>query len=206
MFLFNYSTLIDPLLRDVRTYTAELLSAKKLQNVLDICCGTGNQVFHYTQRGLISIGIDQDLTMISHAEKVRRKYGLYGTDFYIAQATRLPFSDGQFDSASICLGLHEMNEVEQAGAVSEMKRVVKKGGPIIFTDFRVPFPKSPVALLVQAVEFLAGKDNHKCFSNYLMQGGLETILRRNHLRPQNQSVIKLGLLEVFETTNPWLIA
>jgi len=201
MFLLNYSTLIDPLLQDIRTYTAELLSTKPLQNVLDICCGTGDQVVHYAQKGLIATGIDHDLTMISQANK-KRKYGLNDVDFYIARATRLPFDDGYFDSASISLGLHEMKGAEQDKAVSEMKRTVKKGGTLIFIDFQVPFSMSPGALLIRTVEFLAGKDNYRCFSDYLFQGGLKTILHRNQLSPQKKAIVKFGLIEVIETDNP----
>lgn len=206
MYLLNYSTIIDPLLQDVRIYTTALLSVQQTQNVLDICCGTGDQVFHYAQSGLLASGIDEDHAMILQAERKRHRHSINDADFYLAHATELPFRDGHFDSASLSLGLHEMSSIEQDRAVSEMKRVVKNGGTLIFIDFRIPFPKSPGAFLIRTVEFLAGKDNYKCFSNYLSQGGLEEILRRNHLRPQKHAIVKLGLLEVIKTNNPWLIA
>jgi len=204
--MLDYSTIIDPLLQDVRIYTAALLSAQQTQNVLDVCCGTGDQVFHYAHSGLFATGIDENHTMILQAERKRHRHGFNDTDFYLAHATELPFRDGHFDSASLSLGLHEMSGTEQDNAVSEMKRVVKNGGTLIFIDFRVPFPTSPGAFLIRTVEFLAGKDNYRCFSNYLSQGGLAEILRRNHLRPQKQATFKLGLLEVIKTNNPWLIA
>lgn len=206
MFLLNYSTIIDPLLQDIRIYTASLLSTQPMHNVLDICCGTGDQVFYYAKKGLHATGIDEDHTMILQAERKRRKHDLNDVDFYLAHATDLPFRDGHFDSSSLSLGLHEMSGAEQDSAVSEMKRVVKAAGTLIFIDFRVPFPTSPGAFLIRTVEFLAGKNNYHCFNNYLNQGGLEAILRRNHLSPQKQAIVKLGLLEVIETNNPWLTA
>jgi demethylmenaquinone methyltransferase/2-methoxy-6-polyprenyl-1,4-benzoquinol methylase len=201
MFLLNYSTLIDPLLQDVRIYTAKLLSTKPTRHVLDICCGTGDQVFHYRQKGLIAAGIDQDHSMISQAEEKRRRHSLTNIDFYIANATNLPFREGYFDSVSLCLGLHEMNEVEQDKVIREMKRTVKKGGTLIFIDFLVPFTISPLTLIVRAVEFLAGKRNYHCFSNYLSRGGLKTIIRRNQLGAY-RTIVMHGLLEVIEADNP----
>ena len=177
-----------------------------MQNVLDICCGTGDQVFYYSQKGLTATGVDKNLTMISQAENKRRKKDLNDVDFYIAHAADLPFRDGHFDSASITLGLHEMNEKERDNVISEMKRVVKKGGTLIFIDFQVPFPTTPAAFLIRIVELIAGKDNYRYFRNYLAHGGLRTILSRNQLNPQKQTTIKFGLLEVIEANNPLLIA
>jgi ubiquinone/menaquinone biosynthesis C-methylase UbiE len=39
--LFNYSTIIDPTLKDVRTCVAELSGVKAGDRVLDVGCGTG---------------------------------------------------------------------------------------------------------------------------------------------------------------------
>ncbi|MGD0352772.1 MAG: hypothetical protein ABSB38_04695 [Dehalococcoidia bacterium] len=41
MLLFNYSTIIDPILKDVRTCVAELYGIKAGDRVLDVGCGTG---------------------------------------------------------------------------------------------------------------------------------------------------------------------
>jgi len=142
MLLLNYSTLIDPLLQDIRIYTTELLGKKEARQVLDICCGTGDQVFHYGRKGMIATGIDQNPSMISQAEKNRHKHTSSDISFLSANATDLPFDDGYFDGASISLGLHEMNRAEQDEAISETKRAVKKGGTLIFIDFQVPFPSS----------------------------------------------------------------
>jgi ubiquinone/menaquinone biosynthesis C-methylase UbiE len=47
--LFNYSTLFDPIVKDVRICVAGLSGVKAGDRVLDVCCGTGDQVFHYEQ-------------------------------------------------------------------------------------------------------------------------------------------------------------
>lgn len=206
MFLFNYSTLVDPILRDVRTYTTEFSGMKAGDKVLDVCCGTGDQVFHYAQRGMLVTGVDQNPAMIELAEANQKQYGFKDMTFHLAPATQLPFPDGYFDCASISLGLHEMGRQDNDGAIAEMKRVVKLGGTLILIDFQVPLPQNPAAYFIRAVEFLVGKDNRRCFSDYLEQGGLRAILKRNQLVAQRESVFKLGLLLIVKASNPLLIA
>jgi ubiquinone/menaquinone biosynthesis C-methylase UbiE len=201
--LFNYSTIVDPMLKDVRTCVAGLSGMKAGDRVLDVCCGTGEQVFHYAQKGAIATGVDQEPSMIEVAEKNRKRHGFNHSTFRLASATELPFPDGYFDGASISLGLHEMEREERNRAVSEMKRVVKNKGALMFIDFQVPLPRNFFAYLIRAVEFLAGRDNRMCFRDYLAQGGLNQILKENRLTPQREALLMRGNLQVIKSSNPW---
>jgi ubiquinone/menaquinone biosynthesis C-methylase UbiE len=196
--LLNYSTLFDPIFKDVRICVAELSGVKAGDRVLDVCCGTGDQVFHYEQKGAIATGIDQNPNMIELAERDRKRQGFKHSTFRIASATELPFPDGYFDGASISLGLHEMERDERNRAVSEMKRVVKKKGTLIFIDFQVPLPKNSIAYLIRAMEFIAGRDNHKCFTDYLAQGGLKGILKEAQLASQKEVLLKSGNIQIIK--------
>ena len=198
MLLFNYSTLVDPIFKDVRVCVTGLSGVKAGDRVLDVGCGTGDQVFHYEQKGAIATGIDQNPNMIELAERNRKRKGFKHSTFRVASATELPFPDGYFDGASISLALHEMERDERNKAVSEMKRVVKKGGTLIFIDFQVPLPKNSIAYIIRAMEFIAGRDNHKCFRDYLAQGGLNQLLKENQLTPQEEALLKRGNLQVIK--------
>jgi len=195
--LFNYSTLFDPIVKDVRVCVIELSGVKAGDRVLDVCCGTGDQAFHYEQRGAIATGIDQNPNMIELAERNKKRRGLQAT-FRIASATELPFPDGYFDGASISLALHEMERDERNRTVSEMKRVVKKKGVLMFIDYHAPLPKNSIAYLIRAMEFVAGRDNHKCFRDYLAQGGLKQILKEARLTPQEEALLKCVNLQVIK--------
>jgi ubiquinone/menaquinone biosynthesis C-methylase UbiE len=91
-----------------------------------------------------------------------------------------------------------MERDERNRAVSEMKRVVKKKGTLIFIDFHVPLPRNSIAYLIRTVEFIAGRDNHKCFRDYLAKGGLNQILKENQLTPQEEALLKRGNLQVIK--------
>jgi len=159
-------------------------------------------VFHYEQKGAIATGVDRNPNMIELAERNRKRQGFKHSTFRIASATELPFPDGYFDGASISLGLHEMERDERNRAVSEMKRVVKKKGGLMFIDFQVPLPKNTFACLIRAVEFLAGRDNRTCFRDYLAQGGLNGLLKEARLAPQKEALLMRGNLQVIKSSNP----
>ncbi len=201
MLPFSYSTLVDPILKEVRICVAGLSGVKAGDRVLDVCCGTGDQVFHYEQKGAVATGVDQEPGMIELAERNRKRRGFKDSTFRVAGATELPFPDGYFDCASISLALHEIERGERHRAVSEMKRVVKKKGVLMFIDFQVPLPKNSIAYLIRTVEFIAGRDNHKCFRDYLAQGGLNGILKEAQLIPQEESLLLSGNLQVIKSSN-----
>ena len=193
--------MVDPILKDVRICVAELSGVKSGDRVLDVCCGTGDQVFHYAQKGAIATGVDQEPSMIALAERNRKRRGFKHSNFRIASAAELPFPDGYFDCASISLGLHEIQRGERHRAVSEMKRVVKKEGVLMLIDFQVPLPKNSIAYIIRAIEFLAGRDNYRCFTDYLAQGGLNGILKENQLTPQEEAFLMSGNMQVIKSSN-----
>ncbi len=200
MFFLNYSTVIDPLLRDVRVYTAEFSGMKAGDRVLDVCCGTGAQAFYYAEKGIIATGIDQNPRMLNLAEKNKQKR-LSNVSFQIADAQNLPFKDNFFDCASISLALHENERAAIEKIIAEMKRVVRKGGTLIFMDFRVPLPKGLSFYFIHAIEFMVGKRNYSCFKSFIEQGGLAGILKKSHLPEGTRDDMNNKIMEIVKTTN-----
>jgi demethylmenaquinone methyltransferase/2-methoxy-6-polyprenyl-1,4-benzoquinol methylase len=195
--LFNYSTIVDPILKDVRTCVVELSGIKAGDWVLDIGCGTGDQVFHYEQKGAIATGVDRNPNMIELAKRNRKRQGFNST-FRIASATELSFPDEYFDCASISLALHEMERDERNKTVSEMKRVVKKKGVLMFIDFHSPLRRNFLGYFIRTIEFIAGKENHKHFRDYFAQGGLNGLLKEHRLIRQKEALLKSGNIQIIK--------
>ena len=93
MFFLNYSNLIDPLLQGIRVYVPDFSGMKRNARVLDVCCGTGDQVFYYNRKGILAIGIDKNPNMIKIAKRKKRKLGLTNASFSVSNAEELPFKD-----------------------------------------------------------------------------------------------------------------
>ena len=192
---------IDPLLRDIRIYTPEFSGMKAGDRVLDVCCGTGDQAIHYAKRGIIAAGIDQSPRMIQLAEKNKRKQGLSNASFQVADALNLPFEDNFFDYVSISLAIHEIERTARNRVILEMRRVVNKEGALVFIDLQVPLPKGKYGHLTRVIEFMAGRDHHRNFKDYVEQGGLDEILRKSRLPEEKRDYLKNGLVIIIKTRN-----
>jgi len=199
--MFNYETLVDPLLRDIRKYTPEFSGMKAGDKVIDVCCGTGAQVLEYGRRGIVATGIDISPSMLKIATRNMSRQKAVNVSFQLADATNLPFPDGYFDYASISLGLHDKEKPIRYQIISEMKRVVKQDGALILIDFQVPLPRNVWAVSARAIEFLAGGSHYQGFRDYLANGGLEDILKNHGLREECRSNLKNGLLVATKAVN-----
>ena len=156
---------------DIRRHAPVFMGLNSGDKVLDVCCGTGDQVFYYSSRGALAYGIDADVKMIGLAKSDKRKND--HASFQVGNATKLPFEDGYFDYASISLALHEKERDVRDLVISEIKRVVKKGGGIVFIDFQAPMPGNIHSYIIKMIEFFAGKDHFRCFNDYMKQGGFD---------------------------------
>ncbi len=201
MFFLNYSTVIDPLLRDIRTYTLEFSGMKAGDRALDVCCGSGAQALYYAREGIIATGIDLNPDMIELAQRGKEKSGLRDVSFQIADAVNLPFLDNSFDYASISLALHAIENIARDRVIAEMKRVVKTAGALIFIDFRVPLPRNAYGYLVRAAEFLVGGEHSRNSRDFLVRGGLGEVLGRNQLGIAKKSYLKRGTIAIVKTGN-----
>jgi len=205
MWFLNYSNLVDPLLKDLRRFTVKFAEIKKEDRVLDIGCATGDQVFNYNRAGAFAAGIDSNAERVEIAEKRKKREGISNIDFRVADATNLPFEDSAFDKASVSLVLHEIESGKRNKVISEMKRVVKKDGHLIFIDFSVPLPKNISSYLIRTVEYLAGKNNYENFKNYLDKGGLPFLLQKNDLKEEETAHLNGGLLAIIKTRNSFKV-
>jgi len=199
MIILDYSMIIDPWLKGLRISAVRFSGIKAGDKVLDVCCGTGEQVFYYAREGGAAYGIDLDPHMIKIAERNKKKSGLTNVSFQIADARDLPFKDDFFDCVSVSLGLHEKERKARDKIISEMRRVAKKGGSLIFIDFRVPPVKKLYFYLIKTIEYLAGKNHYEYFKDYLEQGGLSRILDKNQLALKKREYIKNGVLEMIKS-------
>lgn len=202
MLFLNYATIVDPLLRDVRLQTIEFSGMRAGDRVLDVCCGTGDQAFYYAKAGIIATGIDSNPNMLKLIRKDKRNQVFGNIAFQLADAQNLPFRDSFFDYTSISFALHEKERIVRDEVISEMKRVVKKGGALIFIDFQAPLPQNLFPYLIKAIEFIAGREHYRNFNDYIEQGGLNEILKKNQLAEEKRDCLNDGLIMIVKARKP----
>jgi len=109
--------------------------------VLDVGCGTGQLGAAIASEGYDVFGVDLSAAMVGKA----RERGLSGT--YAAVTTALPFADDSFDLALTVATLHHLETPERvATTVSEMGRVVKRGGSVVLWDHNPANPYWPILM------------------------------------------------------------
>ena len=95
--------------------------------------------------------------------------------------------------------MSECTEIDKA--ISEMKRVVKQQGALIFIDFQVPLPKNVWAMFARIIEFLAGGSHYQGFKDYLRNGGLNQILKDHQLLEEYAHRVKGGIAVIIKARN-----
>ena len=193
------SKVIEPLMRSLIIQAPTIAGMKAGDRALDICCGTGALALRCAKIGVIATGVDQDPRVIQVADKKSRNQGLSNASFQTANALNLPFGDSHFDHASISMAVHEVGRAERDSIISEMKRVVKEEGSLIFIDYKVPLPPIPSSYTSRVVELMCGREHNRCFRDYIRQGGLDALLRKHGLREGARG--ELGPMTIIRALN-----
>lgn len=102
------------------------------ERVLDVATGTGWTARRVATRGAQVVGVDIAADLLDAARGFARAAGL-DIEFRLADAERLPFSDGEFDAAISTCGVMFVGKPEAAAA--ELARVVRPGGRLALTTW-----------------------------------------------------------------------
>lgn len=204
MFSINYATIVDPILRDVRIYLPDFAGMKAGDSVLDVCCGSGAQVYEYFRKGLAAHGVDNSQRMLDLAQRYYAKSNMSSVSFTLADAAHLPFADGSFDFTSISLALHDKDVMLVDSIIREMKRMTRSGGMLVFVDYSVPLPRSLTGYFIQVIEFFAGALHFSNFRQYLKNDGLQRVLETNELSIVKETQVKRGRITLVLAQAPRL--
>jgi len=108
--------------------------------ILDIATGTGDvaiEIIHQNGQHRKVFGLDFSQPMIKKAQQKVLEKGMSKTiALSLGDALSLPFRDSTFSASMIAFGLRNIVKKEQA--LSEMVRVIKKGGKVIILEFTFP--------------------------------------------------------------------
>jgi demethylmenaquinone methyltransferase/2-methoxy-6-polyprenyl-1,4-benzoquinol methylase len=114
------------------------LKIKGDETALDIACGTGDITFEIARRlnSGHAIGLDITQRMLDIAERKRRETSTANVSFHRGDIMRMPFPDETFNCVTGGYALRNVPDV--AGALAEIKRVLKPGGQFLSLDFGHP--------------------------------------------------------------------
>ncbi len=116
---------------------------KSPQKALDVACGTGDLTLALLKKGVDVIGLDIAQKMLQLAEiktdkllsKNRFKI-LSRPAFICSSADSIPFKEASFDAVTIGFGIRNFEKWEES--LSEIYRILKKGGTLAILEFATP--------------------------------------------------------------------
>lgn len=111
-----------------------LLQPQPQARILDLCCGTGDVVFHLlrTDPTLDVTGIDFCEPMLAGARERARKEAPANARFIEGDVMALPFEDHSFDGAT--MGFSLRNVVDIDATLREVRRVLRPGSRFVNLD------------------------------------------------------------------------
>lgn len=110
------------------------VGARKGMRVLDVAAGTGTSSAALTTHGAHVVAADFSEGMLAVGRQRQAENPLI--EFVHADATKLPFTDNEFDAVTISFGLRNVSDPHRA--LTEMFRVTKPGGRIVICEFSHP--------------------------------------------------------------------
>ncbi|MGM0950916.1 MAG: class I SAM-dependent methyltransferase [Bacillota bacterium] len=104
--------------------------------VLDIGAGAGHTALAFSPYAQECIGIDATIEMVEVASSFAQEKGTKNVRFRQGTAESLPFADDSFDLITCRYAAHHFLDLRKA--VSEVARVLKKGGRFLLVDHYAP--------------------------------------------------------------------
>jgi len=174
-----YDFLLSRPLRPIRLNILSFIKAHNHRRILDICCGTGEQLRLLSQHDHDLTGIDASAGMLKQA----RKKSSESITYMHMDGTQIDFPPELFDCTIISFGLHEKKKENHDLLFDKGLRMVRPKGHIILCDFSQvgnSFTSKLVGnILLPIIERSAGMDHFNNYQNWMRQGALEGFCSRH---------------------------
>lgn len=116
--------------------------------ILEVGCGTGNNIWYLVREGFNLSGVDASLEAISYANRRLNEENL-DADLRVADFTQLPYAENTFDlvydrGSLTCCGLTSARK-----AVQEIHRVLVAGGRFFFNPYSTEHSSAKSGRLIE---------------------------------------------------------
>ncbi len=162
-------------LKPIRITVMNKLLPYRDKAIIDICCGTGNQLKLLSKNGFNNLScLDLSSSMLKVAKKNGQQLKIYNED-----ATKTGFDSEVFDIAIMSFALHEKNRNIQENMINETFRIVKKEGLLLVVDYAFDNNTTKVGRIgISLIERVAGKEHFHNFKNYIQNNGLSSLMEK----------------------------
>ena len=190
---WTYRRFIDPSLGGIRRRIAKIVPAGS--RVIDIGCGTGDQLLYIADKIDQGVCIELSETMVKTGRQQASRRGVDNCDFQLADATDLGhLEDQSFDFAMSSMVIHEMSMEKRLPVLKEMKRL---GRQIILVDWINPQPSLWKAWGTHVIEFMAGWTHYSGFRSFMREGGMPALIKASDLEILDTQITTKGTIQLW---------
>ncbi len=156
----------------------ELLKYKE-KIILDLCCGTGNQIKLLSKHGFRNLYcLDISDSMLEIAKRSDSSIKIYNED-----ATKTNFDNASFDVVIISFAIHEKDRNTQQALINEAYRIIKKDGLMLVVDYVFDNKTTKFGrILISIIERIAGREHHRNFKSYIQNEGLFSLIKKDKFK------------------------
>ena len=190
-----YDILLYPFLNNIRKKTAKIILQLNPKSVIDICCGTGNQLKYLTNTNIKLTGVDLSPAMLKVAKHM---------DCYEQDARNIEFPNNSFDLVLIQLALHEKSFNDQKKIIDEAYRILNSNGHLLVVDYEInENTKLSSRYVINAIEYLAGKEHFRNFKEYHINECTKKLINNKQFLLEKKVLIagKSMALQIFKKTS-----
>lgn len=169
-----YDLFFGILLRKIQKNILDIVFRYKCFKIVDFGCGTGMQLSLLNKNGFDAIGIDISPLMIKAAKRKN-------INCILGDISNTPFPSSYFDCLNISFVLHPNNFENRNKILEEMKRIIKKDGLLILTDYCIPRKKF-ASFIIKIIEGFATKEHTSNYYDYMKRGAINGIIKKLNLK------------------------
>ena len=168
-----YDPMLYLALNPIRKAVMRELVGHEESRILDLCCGTGNQLKMLSRNGFKSLHcLDLSEQMLEVARR-----GDHSINVHREDAARTGFRDNEFDIVILSFALHEKDRQTQENILQEAHRILGDDGLLLVVDYIFDERTSgPGRFGATTIEKMAGGEHYSNFKRYKQGGGLSTII------------------------------
>ena len=170
----------------------ELLKYKE-KVILDLCCGTGNQLNLLSKHGFRNLHcLDISDSMLEIAKRSNSSIKIYNED-----AIKTSFNDASFDVVIISFAIHEKNRNTQQALIDEAYRIIKKDGFMLVVDYVFDNKTTKLGrIAINIIEGIAGGEHYINFKNYIQNDGLLSLIEKDKFKLIKYNRMSFGAVTI----------
>ena len=196
----NYSftaKIYDPIfylpLKSIRIAVMNELLKYKEKVILDLCCGTGNQLNLLSKHGFRKLYcLDISDSMLEIAKRSNSSIKIYNED-----AIKTSFNNASFDVVIISFAIHEKDRNTQQALIDEAYRIIKKDGFMLVVDYVFDNKTTKFGrIVISMIERIAGREHYINFKSYIQNDGLLSLIEKDKFKLIKYNRMSFGAVTI----------